>query len=152
MATSQDIPQPSITEFSLEIAYVTFHSNLLGDNELKAHFFIKHTLTWLIPRSSHVCTHHLVWSEPRRPPCRAPVAPEPGWSPSATRRSVVDEESALPRWEGTSRVTCWSHGLPPAMVEWKEIKYCVLGNFCTWMRLNWARHSTNEMNVRQGWF
>ena len=31
---SQDIPQTSITEFSLKIAYVTFQSNLPGDNEL----------------------------------------------------------------------------------------------------------------------
>ena len=34
MAISQDIPQPLITEFSLKIAYVTFHSNLPGDDEL----------------------------------------------------------------------------------------------------------------------
>ena len=31
---SQDIPQPSITEFSLKIAYATFHLNLPGDNVL----------------------------------------------------------------------------------------------------------------------
>ena len=36
MAISQDIPQPSITEFSLKIAYVTFHWNLPGDNELNS--------------------------------------------------------------------------------------------------------------------
>ena len=34
MAISQDLPEPSITEFSLTIAYVTFHSNPPGDNEL----------------------------------------------------------------------------------------------------------------------
>ena len=33
-AISQDIPQPSITEFSLKITYGNFHSNLPGDNEL----------------------------------------------------------------------------------------------------------------------
>ena len=34
MAISQDMPQPSIIEFSLKITYVTFHSNLPEDNEL----------------------------------------------------------------------------------------------------------------------
>ena len=32
MAILQDVPQLSITEFSLKIAYATFHSNLPGDN------------------------------------------------------------------------------------------------------------------------
>ena len=34
-AISQEIPQPSTTEISLKLAYVKFHSNLPGANELK---------------------------------------------------------------------------------------------------------------------
>ena len=34
MAISQDILQPSITEFTLKIIYVNFHSNPPGANEL----------------------------------------------------------------------------------------------------------------------
>ena len=34
-AISQKIPQPSVTKMSLEFAYLTFHSNFPGVNDLK---------------------------------------------------------------------------------------------------------------------
>ena len=40
MAISHDIPQPSITELSLQITYVNFHSNHPGANELINHHIL----------------------------------------------------------------------------------------------------------------